>query len=96
MSLLFTGKFALSPDVISQEYMGETILLNKKTLVYVRLDALGGGLWQLFEQNDDAETVSREFKTGHKLQDEQAEKFMNQMAGNFEKLGWISFSDSKN
>ena len=75
MALPNAGRFSVSPDVISQQYMGETMLLNVKTLVYVRLDSLAGSLWQLLEKFDDLDSVFAELKIQQDLSPEYLEKF---------------------
>ena len=91
MTLNYSGKFSVSPDVISQEYMGETMLMNTKTLVYIRLDQLAGSLWHLLEEKDDVEAVFRDLKQEKELSDQQLEGLMNACLGNFSKLRWVSF-----
>ena len=92
MALNYSGKFSVSPDVISQEYMGETMLMNTKTLVYIRLDQLAGSLWQLLEKNDDVDAVFRELKQEKGIPDQQLEGLMNACLGNFQKLHWVTLS----
>lgn len=92
MALLFSGKFTVSPDVISQQYLEETMLLNVKTLVYIRLDALAGSLWQLLGTHDDIESVFIELKEGQGLPNEQLEAFFNGCIRNFLRVNWISLS----
>ena len=56
---------SLSPDVISQEVSGETVLLDLKSENYFGLDAVGTRIWQLFRDKCDlqviVETILEEF-----------------------------------
>jgi hypothetical protein len=90
MTLSHTGRFSVSPDVISQEYMGETMLLHVKKLVYIRLDKLAGRVWQLLEHCDDFETVHRELKAAGDLPEEKLESFLNGCLASFQRARLIS------
>jgi len=49
---------SISPDVISQEIqLGETLLLDVKTLAYFGLDELGTRFWAAMQQSADADDV---------------------------------------
>lgn len=67
------------------------MLMNTKTLVYIRLDQLAGSLWRLMEENDDVEAVFTNLKQEKELPDQQLEGLMNACLGNFSKLRWVSF-----
>lgn len=46
------------PDVISQEVLlGETLLMDVKSLAYFGLDEFGSGIWKALESCNDAEEV---------------------------------------
>ena len=92
MAQLFSGKFTLSPDVISEQYLEETMLLNVKTLVYVKLDALAGCLWHLLEKHDDFESVFTELKNQQNMPEEQLHQFLNTAIGNFQRARFITLS----
>jgi hypothetical protein len=48
----------ISPDVIDQEvFLGETILMNVKTLNYFALDSLGSAFWKAMQTTSDADEV---------------------------------------
>ena len=46
-----------SPDVISQEVSGETVLLDLESENYFGLDAVGTRIWQLIRDNGDLRTI---------------------------------------
>jgi Coenzyme PQQ synthesis protein D (PqqD) len=47
----------LSPDVISQEVSGETVLLDLESERYFGLDAVGTRIWQLIRESGELRTV---------------------------------------
>ena len=47
----------LSPDVISQEVSGETVLLDLGSECYFGLDTVGTRIWQLIQENGQLLTV---------------------------------------
>ena len=95
MALLFSGKFTVSPDVISEQVLDETLLLNTKTLVYIRLDPLAGSLWQLLTRHHDVESVFCELKNQQELPGQQLEKFFNGCMGGFQRAQIISMEQQK-
>lgn len=90
MALLFSGKFSLSPDVISEHMLGETLLMNTQTLVYIRLDSLAGSLWRLLERHETIEDVYTGMKAAHDMPRERMEEFMNGCLSGFRRAGLIS------
>ncbi len=46
-----------SPDVISQEVSGETVLLDLQSECYFGLDAVGTRIWQLIRDSGDLRTI---------------------------------------
>ena len=55
MSVIQT--ISLSPDVISQEVSGETVLLDLKSENYFGLDAVGTRIWQLIRDSGDFQVI---------------------------------------
>jgi hypothetical protein len=47
----------LSPDVISQEVSGETVLLDLGSENYFGLDEVGTRIWQLIEQSGNLQVI---------------------------------------
>jgi len=90
MPLNFSGKYNVSPDVISEEYMGETMLLNTRTLVYIRLDGLAGSLWRLLEGNDEIDAVFEQFQRAQDMPRERLESFVNGCIAGFRRAGLIA------
>lgn len=48
---------AFSPQVISQEVSGETVLLDLESECYFGLDAVGTRIWQLIRDSGDLRTI---------------------------------------
>lgn len=54
----FNLKFTISPDVIDQEVpLGETLLMDVKTLKYFGLNPLGTILWREMQKDSDLDEV---------------------------------------
>lgn len=53
----FNQTVILSPDVISQEVSGETVLLDLESECYYGLDAVGTRIWQLIRDNGELRTI---------------------------------------
>ncbi|HEX8074274.1 MAG TPA: PqqD family protein [Thermoleophilaceae bacterium] len=51
------GKVCISPDVLFQEFDGETVLLDRRTSVYFELDEVGTRAWQLLAENESLEPI---------------------------------------
>ena len=53
-------RYRISPDVIFQEvHLGESLLLNVKTLAYFSFDELGTRIWGAMQETDDADLLLR-------------------------------------
>ena len=48
---------SLSPDVISQEVSGETVLLDLESENYFGLDAIGTRIWQLIKETNELQSI---------------------------------------
>lgn len=73
----FSYRIRISPDVIWQEVLlGETVLMNVKTLVYFGLDELGSAIWKAIRLHPDAdEAFSRLALSVHTPEQDLARKF---------------------
>ena len=47
----------VSPDVISQEVSGETVLLDLNSENYFGLDEVGTRIWQLIKETNDLQAI---------------------------------------
>lgn len=50
-------RISLSPQVISQEVAGETVILDLESENYFGLDAVGTRIWQLIQEHGDLRQI---------------------------------------
>ena len=87
----FPFKIRISPDVISQEVLlGETLLMDVKTLTYFGLDALGSNIWHELQQCDDADEVFRRLRSTAALDDDVLERKFSGIIKGLEVSGIIT------
>lgn len=53
----FEQKVTISPEVLSQEVDGETVLLDLQSESYFGLDDVGSRIWQLLQENSTLQAV---------------------------------------
>jgi len=62
-------KYQISPDVLSQEVHGETVLLDLAGETYFGLNEVGTRIWQLLKQDhgfkDMLDVLEQEFDVSH-------------------------------
>ena len=56
-SINLNQTIAPSPDVISQEVSGETVLLDLESENYYGLDEVGTRIWQLIKETDQLQSI---------------------------------------
>ena len=80
----------LSPDVISQEVSGETVLLDLESENYFGLDEVGTRIWQLIKETGDLEavynTLLQEYEVGEERLAQDLENLVTEIAA----LGLVS------
>ncbi|MEP6390077.1 MAG: PqqD family protein [Halioglobus sp.] len=79
----------LSPDVISQEVSGETVLLDLKSENYFGLDEVGTRIWQLIESAGDLEAIFNTLMEEYDVDEEQLLGDLSELVGEVEKLGLV-------
>ena len=57
MILNLNQTITLSPEVISQEVSGETVLLDLESENYFGLDEVGTRIWQLIKETNDLQAI---------------------------------------
>ena len=57
MTSRFTQKVTLSPEALSQEVSGETVILDLQSEAYFGLNEVGTRIWQLMQEHDKLQTV---------------------------------------
>ncbi len=66
-----TQIITISPDVISQEVSGETVILDLNTEHYFGLDAVGTRIWQLIEETGNLQTVFDQLLAEYEVEEDQ-------------------------
>ncbi len=79
----------LSPDVISQEVSGETVLLDLESENYFGLDEVGTRIWQLIESAGDLETIFNTLLEEYDVEKEELLSDLSDLVGEIEKLGLV-------
>jgi hypothetical protein len=79
----------LSPDVISQEVSGETVLLDLESENYFGLDEVGTRVWQLIESAGNLETIYKTLLEEYEVEEEQLLGDLSHLIGEIEKLGLV-------
>ena len=85
----------LSPDVISQEVSGETVLLDLNSENYFGLDEVGTRIWQLIESSGSLQTVYDTMLTEYEVEADQLLEDMEQLISDIEKAGLISLKTAR-
>lgn len=80
----------LSPDVISQELSGETVLLDLESENYFGLDEVGTRIWQLIRESGDLNTIYHTLLEEYEVSGERLQQDMNKLLTEIEKLGLIT------
>ena len=88
-------KIRISPDVIFQPVLlGESLLLNVKTLTYFAFDALGTALWEAIQETENvAEAMQKAALVSGKPLNEIQPRMQSILAG-LERSGLISMAES--
>ena len=80
----------LSPDVISQEVSGETVLLDLNSENYFGLDEVGTRIWQLIESSGNLQEIYDTLLIEYEVEPEQLLEDMEQLLTDIEKAGLVS------
>jgi len=79
----------LSPDVISQEISGETVLVDLESEDHFNLDEIGTRIWQLVESTGDLEAVFNTLLEEYDVEEEQLLDDLSDLIDEIEKLGLV-------
>lgn len=71
MTLFLTQNYIVSPDVLSQEVDGETVLLDMQGESYFGLNKVGTRVWQLLQQQQESLQVYNTIKKEYNVDAEQ-------------------------
>ena len=79
----------LSPDVISQEVSGETVLLDLNSEHYFGLDEVGTRIWQLIDSSGNLQEIYDTMLSEYEVEADQLLEDMTQLLGDIEKAGLV-------
>ena len=80
----------LSPDVISQEVSGETVLLDLESENYFGLDAVGTRIWQLIKENDDLQAIYDTLLEEYEVEEQRLQTDLETILGEITQLGLVT------
>ena len=80
----------LSPDVISQEVSGETVLLDLESENYFGLDAVGTRIWQLIKENDDLQAIYNTLLEEYEVEEKRLQTDLEAILGEVTQLGLVT------
>ena len=93
-SLNLNQTIALSPDVISQEVSGETVLLDLESENYFGLDEVGTRIWQLIKETDDLNAIYHTLLEEYEVSGDRLRQDLNVLLTEIEGLGLIILKDA--
>ena len=80
----------LSPDVISQEVSGETVLLDLESENYFGLDAVGTRIWQLIKENNDLQAIYNTLLEEYEVEEKRLQTDLEAILGEVTQLGLVT------
>ena len=90
LSMNLNQTIALSPDVISQEVSGETVLLDLESENYFGLDEVGTRIWQLIKETNDLNTIFNTLLDEYEVTEERLQQDLTVLLTEIEGLGLIT------
>lgn len=79
-----------SPDVISQEVSGETVLLDLQSENYFGLDEVGTRIWQLIKETGDLEAIYQTLLSEYDVSEQRLQQDLETLLGEVAALGLIT------
>ena len=79
----------LSPEVISQEVSGETVLLDLESENYFGLDEVGTRIWQLINETNDLAAIYQTLLAEYDVSEERLQQDLDNLLGEIAGLGLI-------
>ncbi|MEH6570429.1 MAG: PqqD family protein [Halioglobus sp.] len=80
---------APSPDVISQEVSGETVLLDLESENYYGLDEVGTRIWQLIKETDKLQSIFDTLLEEYDVPEERLQHDMATLLTEIEGMGLV-------
>ena len=90
LSMNLNQTIALSPDVISQEVSGETVLLDLESENYFGLDEVGTRIWQLIKETNDLSVIFDTLMAEYEVTEERLQQDLTVLLTEIEGLGLIT------
>ena len=81
---------SLSPEVISQEVSGETVLLDLESENYFGLDEVGTRIWQLIKETNDLQSIYKTLLTEYDVSEERLQQDLDTLLAEISSLGLVT------
>ena len=78
-----------SPEVISQEVSGETVLLDLQSENYFGLDEVGTRIWQLIKETNDLQAIFKTLLVEYDVSEERLRQDLDTLLGEISGLGLV-------
>lgn len=88
-SINLNQTIAPSPDVISQEVSGETVLLDLESENYYGLDEVGTRIWQLIKETDQLQSIFDTLLKEYDVSEERLQLDMTTLLTEIEGMGLV-------
>ncbi len=85
-----TQTISISPDVISQEVSGETVILDLNTENYFGLDEVGTRIWQLIEETGNLQAVFDQMLAEYEVEEDQLLEDMDALVQQVAEIGLVT------
>lgn len=89
-SINLNQTIAPSPDVISQEVSGETVLLDLESENYYGLDEVGTRIWQLIKETDKLQSIFDTLLEEYDVSEERLQLDMTTLLTEIEGMGLVT------
>ncbi|MFT4826077.1 MAG: hypothetical protein ACI9DH_001822 [Halioglobus sp.] len=86
---------ALSPDVISQEVSGETVLLDLESENYFGLDEVGTRVWQLIKETNELQVIFDTLLKEYDVSEERLQLDLTTLLAEIEGMGLVKLETRK-
>lgn len=86
---------ALSPDVISQEVSGETVLLDLESENYFGLDEVGTRVWQLIKETNELQIIFDTLLKEYDVSEERLQLDLTTLLAEIEGMGLVKLEARK-
>jgi division protein CdvB (Snf7/Vps24/ESCRT-III family) len=84
----------LSPEVISQEVSGETVLLDLESENYFGLDEVGTRIWQLIKETGDLQAIYNTLLDEYEVEEQRLQTDLEALLSEIAGLGLITLKEA--